>query len=412
VNVNRVMKARERNSFVRCRLGTIWNRTRRVVRRAVTSSSTCHDIDAADVDEPILGHTGIGTTLPRTGSDAFYYHRNQQYSIVGLTNAAGTLVERYSYSAYGTLGIYDASGTVRTTSTYANRYTYTGREYDPDLNLYHFRARWYDPSTGGFISRDPLGYVDGMSLYRGYFAVLGMDPQGHEVVAAGGGKTIYNRPDGTCYYIDYGYFFGDGKMQEVDVPCPDEANVLVADMGSDSAKKVLDNLYKKRHGCLGKKYNIHETYRCGVNEVDYFLDDIENLNDCRCIKELTVHGHGNCGNAGNVDVAVWVTGLKRALFCRPCKIWLNSCQSGVGPDSIASQIQRATGCTVMGTRGYIVGFRDDISAWYEQTRDPRVLPDLKGDPVWQEFAPPSLFPIEPRKEPDMFERLPCPRRCY
>jgi RHS repeat-associated protein len=105
-------------------------------------------------------------------------HRNQQYSIIGLTNAAGTLVERYSYSAYGTLGIYDASGTVRTTSTYANRYTFTGREYDPDLNLYHFRARWYDPSTGGFISRDPLGYVDGMSLYRGYFAVASVDPSG------------------------------------------------------------------------------------------------------------------------------------------------------------------------------------------------------------------------------------------
>jgi RHS repeat-associated protein len=87
-------------------------------------------------------------------------------------------VERYSYTAYGTLGIYDAVGTVRTTSTYANRYTYTGREYDADLNLYHFRARWYDPSTGGFISRDPLGYVDGMSLYRGYFAVKRLDPYG------------------------------------------------------------------------------------------------------------------------------------------------------------------------------------------------------------------------------------------
>ncbi|MBL8888839.1 MAG: RHS repeat-associated core domain-containing protein [Planctomycetaceae bacterium] len=105
-------------------------------------------------------------------------HRNQQYSIIGLTNAAGTLVERYSYSAYGTIGTYAANGTVRTSSTYANRYTYTGREYDPDLNLYYFRARWYDPATGGFISRDPLGYVDGMSLYGGYFGLEDVDPSG------------------------------------------------------------------------------------------------------------------------------------------------------------------------------------------------------------------------------------------
>jgi len=97
---------------------------------------------------------------------------------VGLTNAAGTLVERYTYSAYGSLGIYAANGTVRTSSTYANRYTYTGREYDPDLNLYHFRARWYDPATGGFVTRDPLGYVDGVSLYRGYFELNGIDPSG------------------------------------------------------------------------------------------------------------------------------------------------------------------------------------------------------------------------------------------
>jgi RHS repeat-associated protein len=97
---------------------------------------------------------------------------------VGLTNAAGTLVERYTYSAYGTLGIYAANGTVRSSSTYANRHTYTGREYDADLRLYHFRARWYDPATGGFMTRDPLGYVDGMSLYRGYFGVRGMDPSG------------------------------------------------------------------------------------------------------------------------------------------------------------------------------------------------------------------------------------------
>jgi RHS repeat-associated protein len=123
--------------------------------------------------------------LPTTGDNALYYHRNQQYSIVGLTNAAGTLVERYTYSAYGTLGIYAANGTVRSSSTYANRYTYTGREWDSELRLYHFRARWYDPATGGFVSRDPLGYVDGMSLYRGYFGVDGVDPSGKVLLHEG-----------------------------------------------------------------------------------------------------------------------------------------------------------------------------------------------------------------------------------
>ncbi len=122
------------------------------------------------------------------------YHRNQQYSIVGLTNAAGTLVERYTYSAYGTLGIYAADGTVRTSSTYNNRYTYTGREWDAELSLYHFRARWYAPATGGFISRDPLGYIDGMSLYRGYFGPMGLDPFGLEAFLCSDG-SVRHVPD-------------------------------------------------------------------------------------------------------------------------------------------------------------------------------------------------------------------------
>jgi RHS repeat-associated protein len=128
--------------------------------------------------------TGSGRVIParvRPQTSQTYYHRNQQYSIVGLTNAAGTLVERYTYSAYGTLGIYAANGTVRSSSTYANRYTYTGREWDAELRLYHFRARWYDPATGGFVARDPLGHVDGMSLYRGYFSTKDLDPLGREV---------------------------------------------------------------------------------------------------------------------------------------------------------------------------------------------------------------------------------------
>ncbi len=150
------------------------------------------------------------SSKPKTSNPS--YHRNQQYSIVGLTNAAGTLVERYSYTAYGTLGIYDPSGTVRTTSTYANRYTYTGREFDADLNLYHFRARWYDPSTGGFVSRDPLGYVDGMSLYRGYFGITNLDPLGREVwivVRAFGnsscGEAIWNNSAHLAGYQSHFY---------------------------------------------------------------------------------------------------------------------------------------------------------------------------------------------------------------
>jgi hypothetical protein len=42
----------------------------------------------------------------------------------------------------------------------------------------NFIVRYYDGELGRFVGRDPLGYVDGMSLYRGYFVVNGVDPSG------------------------------------------------------------------------------------------------------------------------------------------------------------------------------------------------------------------------------------------
>ena len=42
----------------------------------------------------------------------------------------------------------------------------------------YFRARYYDTATGEFLSYDPAGYKDSMSLFRGNFVANGMDPTG------------------------------------------------------------------------------------------------------------------------------------------------------------------------------------------------------------------------------------------
>ena len=34
-------------------------------------------------------------------------------------------------------------------------YLYRGEQFDPDLGLYYLRARYYNPLTGRFMSRDP-----------------------------------------------------------------------------------------------------------------------------------------------------------------------------------------------------------------------------------------------------------------
>ena len=39
--------------------------------------------------------------------------------------------------------------------TYYERIRFTGREYFPEMGLYYFCNRWYDPGVGRFVSEDP-----------------------------------------------------------------------------------------------------------------------------------------------------------------------------------------------------------------------------------------------------------------
>jgi RHS repeat-associated protein len=67
-----------------------------------------------------------------------------------------------------------------TTPGVGNRKGYAGYEHDESLTMYHVRHRVYRADLGRWMTRDPLGYVDGMGLYEyvGGMAVRGRDPSG------------------------------------------------------------------------------------------------------------------------------------------------------------------------------------------------------------------------------------------
>ena len=113
--------------------------------------------------------------------DADYYAcRDHLYSVHVLYNPTTGIAERYDYDAYGQPTIYTADGgdsdwwdgdeTTANDSTIENVYTFTGRRLDVldsgDFTIMYYRARYYSPNTGRFISRDPLEYEDGMNLYQ------------------------------------------------------------------------------------------------------------------------------------------------------------------------------------------------------------------------------------------------------
>ncbi|HHW36719.1 MAG TPA: hypothetical protein GXX18_05670 [Bacillales bacterium] len=79
----------------------------------------------------------------------YYYHLNGHGDVVALTDKDGNNVASYTYDAWG--NILSQSGTMHST----NPYRFAGYRYDENTKLYYLMARYYDPETGQFISRDP-----------------------------------------------------------------------------------------------------------------------------------------------------------------------------------------------------------------------------------------------------------------
>jgi RHS repeat-associated protein len=64
---------------------------------------------------------------------------------------------------------------------------YRGEQWDSDLGLYYLRARYYNPATGRFMSRDPYdgNEISPISLHKYLYAgsnpVNNVDPRGREL---------------------------------------------------------------------------------------------------------------------------------------------------------------------------------------------------------------------------------------
>ena len=81
-----------------------------------------------------------------------------------MASLAGAVTDTYEYDAFGNM--------LAKTGATPNAYLYRGERYDADLKLYYLRARWYNPVTGRFMTRDPYSgsAYDPASLHRYNYA--------------------------------------------------------------------------------------------------------------------------------------------------------------------------------------------------------------------------------------------------
>src|ERR1035441_5370837 len=81
---------------------------------------------------------------------------------------------------------YDSFGMPKPSANFYNAYTYSGREWDRETGLYYYRARYYDPMEGRFVSKDPISFAGGDVNLYGYVKnnpINFIDPKGLNTVA-------------------------------------------------------------------------------------------------------------------------------------------------------------------------------------------------------------------------------------
>jgi RHS repeat-associated protein len=86
-----------------------------------------------------------------------YYEVDGLGSVTSLSNVAGALAQTYRYDSFGKQT--SSSGSL------SSPFEYTARELDSETGLYFYRARFYDPSPGRFLSEDPTEFEGGVNFY-------------------------------------------------------------------------------------------------------------------------------------------------------------------------------------------------------------------------------------------------------
>lgn len=159
-------------------------------RRTKNLQNTSFLFDGANVAQELSGSTptanllsgGIDEIFSRADSTgAFTPLKDGLDSVIGLVDANGNILTSYTYDPFGNTTVAGAAS--------ANPSQYTGRENEGN-GLYFYRARYYSPLLGRFISEDPLGVGGGdLNLYSYVFnsPTNLVDPSGLQ-----GGNPISN----------------------------------------------------------------------------------------------------------------------------------------------------------------------------------------------------------------------------
>ena len=150
-----------------------------------------------DLSGTMEGAGGVGGLLAIernvAGSNTWdirYTHADANGNIIALTNSSGAVSARYRYDAFGKVlsaTDVDASGWVN-----HNIHGFSSKPTFGGTGLLYYGYRWYSPSLGRWINRDPIEERGGLNLY----GFVGSDGVGKwDVLGLAGYGNRYGLPE-------------------------------------------------------------------------------------------------------------------------------------------------------------------------------------------------------------------------
>ena len=151
-------------------------------------------VAAYDSSGDLLTHYTYGIGLVSQVSAAGiagYYDFNNIGSTVGITGTSGSYINAYAYLPFGQ--------TITIAATGSNAFTFVGQlgVQTGGTGLLDMRTRSYDPTTGQFISRDPIGLFGGdpnLQRYATDNPVNSIDPTGQATMVTMYATNDYDLP--------------------------------------------------------------------------------------------------------------------------------------------------------------------------------------------------------------------------
>ncbi|MCU7804214.1 MAG: hypothetical protein KZQ96_13535 [Candidatus Thiodiazotropha sp. (ex Lucinoma borealis)] len=141
-----------------------------------------------------------------------FYHFDALGSVVNLSKPDGSLQARYQYDAWGNERV--------TTGSSWNRFGFTGHEKDEETGLYYFKARFYDPQLGRFLSQD------------GYLGEGNTPPSLHRYLYAYANPTVYTDPTGYVPVLDeWGQFHTDTADELIEQASNTDSKLAAVGLG-------------------------------------------------------------------------------------------------------------------------------------------------------------------------------------